>query len=916
MKTKQVATDKPILSIAIPTYNRIALLAELIIRLKNQINNKYENLIEIVITNDASTDKTVEVVAQISKNAPYIKLINNTKNIGLEKNLIQSAKNCSGKYLWIFGDDDRLNPGALNEIIPHLLEEKYNFLLLNRARANSDFSKILSSNWMNIDNKVNIIYNGVTAICRRWGIISVIGFVTANIFLRENFLVEENELYYGTMYPQLPMMIAAFDNSPAILLGEPLFTQRTQTQHEKAVEHQKLNEINFMTEEITKRDAIYFSFKFIEILNLLVKNKHLSYTDINDITEHTVFNGALKNFIFNNIINAIKFKQTVTYNNILNTQKFFSNLKMTPKQNIILHELKLSQNPTITVITPSYNQDKYINKCLKSVELQTYQPVEHIVYDPGSTDDSINIIKTYDHVTLINEPDNGQSHAVNKGLLAAKGDIIAWINSDDFYFDENVFEKVAAKFRSSEQIDIIYGNAIYLDSDSNFLRNAYINKDPATLTWKLHQECGISQPAVFFKKSVINKVGLLNENLHYCMDYNYWIKCIKSGLKFSYLNETLAFSHFHIDCKTYGKRHLSYSEVCEMILNEFNYVHYNWIKRYSEFNIENFDGVINNSSNTKVNFKESIETEICNLLKIYNSSHDTATFIENNKDKKGYECTYKEMQNRSITNSTPCYKINTDKSTEPYHTCYTVGPRRFAFNTRWKNKQINKTHEMIDYVNANKISNTCVIAGNGPSLSKIDITLLEKSDLFISNNAFLSPRLLSLAKYYTVVNYLVAEQGYSRINSFNNIIKIVPYWLSYCINEGHNTFFIDAVGYPEFSTNIKKNVSWRHTVSFFNLHLAYGLGYDKVILVGFDHTYNQNLNCKEGDIIQDFNDDTNHFCPEYFKGKKWQAADVKMMESMYMLAKTAFESDNRKIINCSVGGNLEIFPRGILEHEI
>src|SRR5690606_13478742 len=146
--------------------------------------------------------------------------------------------------------------------------------------------------------------------------------------------------------------------------------------------------------------------------------------------------------------------------------------------------------------------------------------------------------------------------------------------------------------------------------------------------------------------------------------------------------------------------------------------------------------------------------------------------------------------------------------------------------------------------------------------------------------------------------------------------KVLPYWLAYCLNPGDDTYFVDAVGHAEFSTDMFKNMSWRHTVTFFNLHLAYGLGYRNVILIGFDHNYVQPKHVKEQEVIHEYEDDANHFHKDYFKGKKWQAADVDMMEEMYRLAKAAYDADGRTIINSTVGGKLELFERMPLEEAL
>ena len=192
---------------------------------------------------------------------------------------------------------------------------------------------------------------------------------------------------------------------------------------------------------------------------------------------------------------------------------------------------------------------------------------------------------------------------------------------------------------------------------------------------------------------------------------------------------------------------------------------------------------------------------------------------------------------------------------------------------------------------------------------------MEGADVFVTNYAFLDRRLAEIAKYICVTNYLVAEQEPESFNLLNDIVKFVPYWLSYCLLPSADTCFIRSVGYPKFGADFRENISWRSTVSFFAMQIAYALGYKKVLLVGFDHNYTQPKSV-EGDLIDQKEMDPNHFDPRYFKGKKWQAADTNNMEEMYKLAKIAFESDGREIINCTDGGKLEVFRRGHLPDEL
>jgi len=571
---------------------------------------------------------------------------------------------------------------------------------------------------------------------------------------------------------------------------------------------------------------------------------------------------------------------------------------------------------SISIITPSFNQAVFLPQCLQSVADQSHPALEHLVYDPGSKDNSRDIACSYPHVTLISEPDQGQSDAVSKGFLKAKGDVIGWLNSDDCYSSPDIFAHVIQRFKQPDFPDIVYGRGVYVDDQGKYLRDAYVNESPETLEWKLHKEVGILQPALFLRRSVIEKIGVLSNALNFCMDYEYWIRAVKAGLKFAFLPEVLAFARYYKDNKTLGKRGESLREICDTVKSHFGYVHVQWIRNYAEFLSEGFDGILANSSNQKVTNQDAIDYHTKHLLKAYNTDYYTLKLLIKNYNNRPYNLTVEAMKNHKIGLDFFYHEIPLEQKTEPNSYCYTVGDKRWAFSRQWKDTQIEKTKKTFEKFHTERVKDTCIIVGNGPSLNKTDLSLLENQDVFISNYAFLNPNLIKYAKYIAVTNYLVAEQGSHQFNLLENVRKLFPYWLGYCINEDDNTFFFNSVGYAEFSKDINTNVSWRSTVSFFQMQIAYWLGYKRVLLIGFDHSYDQKSSAQEGDILLCDEDDKNHFDPRYFKGKLWQAADVKNMEAMYLLVKQAFEEDSRDIVNCTVGGYLDVFRRSDLKVEL
>lgn len=918
----------PLLSIAIPAYGRPEELKFGLLRLISQVSGKHEDRVEIVISDDCTPGNGLDEIREIASHHQFVTFRRYPQNIGLERNLIACADDCRGEFLWLFGDDDFIEPeDGLDHVMALLNEGKHDFYVLNRTRRSFDLSRVISDNWMRLDVGSTREFAGLREFCLAHGFISVIGFISVNIFRRKPFAEVDATKYFGTMYPQLGAMVEAFHASPTLLVGRPLVCHRTQTAEEKkAALGKKQSESDFMA-DVQRRNAIYFSHPFVAMLDNLRRQGAFQASDILEIPENTVINGLLVDFLI----------QTVDLSHTLGTmpdpavwertEAFFAALPLNPTRRAIVdgifsrittklapstHQARATnamQPLTISVVTPSFNQAEFLAECLCSVRDQRYQAIEHLVFDPGSTDGSRDIAAGFPHATLFAEPDSGQSDAVNKGFRAAKGDIIAWVNSDDCFIGPGVFERVVARFMEPDAPDIVYGKGIFTDEHDRKLRDVYINKDPSSLHWRFQQEDGILQPALFMRRSVVERVGPLRNDRHFCMDYEYWIRCVKAGMKFAFVDEDFAKARYHNNNKTYGMRGKSYAEVCDMMKEHFGYVSYVWLKRYAEFLTEGHDGVLANADNTGIKDAAKLDEVYKDLMIAYNATHDAFEVLEAGASKKGFGDTLREMRRLGLGPAVPCKPIPLDQAAEPGCVAYTVGTRRWAFDAKWKASEIAKSHGFLRKRIAQRRNDTCVIVGNGPSLNETDLSLLKDADVIVSNNAFLSEDVMRHATYFTVVNYLVAEQSSHQINRLKGVEKVLPYWLSYCLNPGQDTCFVDAVGHAEFSRDMFKNMSWRHTVTFFNLHLAYGLGYRKVVLIGFDHNYKQPKGIAEQEVVQDFEEDVNHFHPSYFRGKKWQAADVDMMEEMYRLAKEAFEEDGRTIVNSTVGGKLELFER-------
>ncbi len=198
--------------------------------------------------------------------------------------------------------------------------------------------------------------------------------------------------------------------------------------------------------------------------------------------------------------------------------------------------------------------------------------------DGGSQDQTLSLLKHYQNrLRWVSEPDHGQAHAVNNGLQNATGDIIGWLNSDDIYYPDAV-RTVCDFFAAHPGVDVVYGQANHIDEHDKVIE---LYPTEAWSGERLKETCFLSQPAVFFRRSVIERFGLLDEKLHYCMDYEYWIRLSLQGAKFAYLEKVLAGSRLHGETKTLSQPLKAHREAIAMLRNKFGAVAMAWLIVYA-----------------------------------------------------------------------------------------------------------------------------------------------------------------------------------------------------------------------------------------------------------------------------------------------------------------------------------------------
>ncbi|HMS83540.1 MAG TPA: glycosyltransferase family 2 protein [Nitrospira sp.] len=207
--------------------------------------------------------------------------------------------------------------------------------------------------------------------------------------------------------------------------------------------------------------------------------------------------------------------------------------------NRMAHPLKL------TIITPSFNQVPYIEQTIRSVLGQDYPYVEHIVIDGGSTDCTVDVLKKYPHLRWVSEKDRGQADALNKGLAKASGDIIGWINSDDYY-EPKIFGSIVKCF---EDPDVMWvtGHLTFLWDQTGEL--VAKKSPPISYARLLNNPDIVRQPATFFRKSFIEQAGGWSSCFFMAMDFDLWVRLAKISSP-QMIDKNLAYFRIHALQKT------------------------------------------------------------------------------------------------------------------------------------------------------------------------------------------------------------------------------------------------------------------------------------------------------------------------------------------------------------------------------
>lgn len=194
----------------------------------------------------------------------------------------------------------------------------------------------------------------------------------------------------------------------------------------------------------------------------------------------------------------------------------------------------------ISIVTPSFNQGKFIEEAILSVKNQNYNDFEHIIIDGGSTDNTIEILKKYPHLIWISEPDEGQSDAINKGFNRATGDIIGWLNTDDFYLPD-IFSIVVNEFKDLN-IDGIYSNSRYVNENGKVTSEQITQK---SVKWMSLFKCFIPSETFFFRSEIIKNGIFVDKDFDQVMDMEFFANLYHKGYNIKKVNAFFAHFRWH-----------------------------------------------------------------------------------------------------------------------------------------------------------------------------------------------------------------------------------------------------------------------------------------------------------------------------------------------------------------------------------
>jgi glycosyltransferase involved in cell wall biosynthesis len=526
--------DWPLISVVVPSFNQAAFLRE---TLSSLVDQRYPCL-EILVVDGGSTDGSVDIIREYE---PHLAYWRSGKDDGQSAAINEGVERANGVLVGWLNSDDYLLPRALWSV----------------ARAYRQFPErgLYIGNGLRYDQ----VPNRFRSFCQRHlalnreALRSGVDYILqpATFFLRSAWL-EVGGLNRDLQFcMDWDMYLRIADQHPAVVINEPLAVSREYEDTKTGGGGlERVAEINSMVERHTGKQMTPGVMHYM-LESLLAQTAGKS----SEALQHHLYKSmlALSDDFGSLCGNADGFPevgdpQDATY------------LPRAAETAPVEAWPECENLPTISIVTASFNQGQFIEDTLTSIFAQNYPAIETIVYDAGSTDTTHDILKRYnDQLTFwTSEPDHGPADAINKGFKRATGEIVAWLNSDDM-LAADALQEVGRAFAEDPELDMVFANALYVDEvghpcrmdHGDYKTALYFGhmQAPEDVPYYWNYVHSVPQPTVFFRKSLLERHGYLDEQYHFIFDLELFWRLSKDA-RIKKIERTTAFYRIHSDAKT------------------------------------------------------------------------------------------------------------------------------------------------------------------------------------------------------------------------------------------------------------------------------------------------------------------------------------------------------------------------------
>ena len=534
---KASSENLPLISIVVPSLNQGQYLRD---TLESIFSQHYPHL-QVIVMDGGSTDGSVDIIRSYEKRLGYWQ---SRPDGGQSAAINEGVSRCTGELVaWLNSDDFYWRDSLWTVGRAYRAYPGHGLYIGNGLRFNQTEGRYTPFNRKHLALNREVLINGIDYILQ-----------PATFFLRSAW---EGA---GGLNPELhfcmdwDLLIRIAGRYPAVLINEFLAVSREHTETKTSKGNlARAYEIALMVESHSHQEITLGSlFYLLENLLGVIEGSHLGVLREYFVKGiEVVREQSAQQYGFNDGFPELGDPQDGVYLPFVE--------KRTNDRSAPYHHDE-DALPSISVITPSLNQAPYLEKTLESILQQGYPGLETIVIDGGSNDGSVDILKRYDHrlTHWISEPDRGPAHAINKGFETANGDIVAWLNSDDMYANDALWEAGKA-FAADPELDMIFANALYIDEHNNlFLADHgtyrtclyYGEMQPRSLIpayWRYVH--AMPQPTVFFRRGLLDSCGNLDEKYQFIFDFELFFRFAETA-KIKKIERTMAFYRIHSESKT------------------------------------------------------------------------------------------------------------------------------------------------------------------------------------------------------------------------------------------------------------------------------------------------------------------------------------------------------------------------------